>query len=114
MLKKAAGPVQKAWQDKAPVLTGTLRDSVLIGTRLTRPQAKQARRDGKAFAEIHVGTADPAGIPQEFGTLSQPAQPSGRPAWEGTKDEALKIIGTELGAEIEKAAARLARKAAKG
>lgn len=112
-LKKAADPVQKAWQDKAPVLTGTLRQSIIVGTRLTKPQARDARRDGKHFAEVHVGTADPAGIPQEFGTFKEPAQPSGRPAWEATKDDALRIFGAELGNEIEKSANRLARKAAK-
>ncbi len=113
VLKKAALPVQSAWQARAPKLTGTLERSIVVGTKLTRRQARDAKRDGKHFAEIHVGTSDPAGVPQEFGTFKEPAQPSGRPAWEATKAEALATIGRELGTEIEKSAARLARKAAK-
>ncbi len=116
VLKRAAQPVQAAWKDKAPRDQGTYAESIIIGpsSRLTSRQKKDAKKEGKHFAEIHVGTADPAGQQQEFGNINHPAQPSGRPAWEGTKDEALKIIGTEIGTEIEKSASRLARKRAKG
>jgi HK97 gp10 family phage protein len=113
VLKLAAEPVQRAWQAKAPRESGALAKSVIVGKRLTRRQAKDAKREGKFFAELHVGTADPAGVQQEFGNINHPAQPSGRPAWEQTQDMALATISVELGGEIEKARARLARKAAK-
>lgn len=112
-LKKAAQPIADGAQGIAPKLTGQLQRSIIIGTRLTRRQAREARREGKHFAEIHVGTADPAGVPQEFGTFKENAQPFMRPSWDGNKDEALRIIGKELGNEIEKSAARLSRKAAR-
>lgn len=114
VLVKAAKPIEDAAETNAPKLTGRLTRSIVTGTRLTRPQARQAKKDGKFFAEVHVGTADPAGIPQEFGTFKESAQPFMRPAWEANKDGALKIIKDELGTEIEKSAARLARKAARG
>jgi HK97 gp10 family phage protein len=114
VLKKAATPTRDAAQAKAPRLTGSLQKSVVIGTRLTRRQKSDAKKDGKFFAEIHVGTASRHGIPEEFGTFKDVAQPFMRPAWEANQAGALKIIETELGGEIEKTAARLARKAAKG
>lgn len=40
-------------------------------------------------------------------------QPFMRPAWDEKKDEVLELIRTELGDEITKAAARLAKKAAR-
>ena len=71
-------------------------------------------REGKHFAEVYVGSRrGSAATFQEFGTVEQPARPYLRPAWEATKLEALKIVEEEMGAEIERAAKRLARKAAK-
>jgi HK97 gp10 family phage protein len=113
-LRKAAAPVRDEMEARAPRLTGTLKGSILIGTRLTRTQARDARRDGKAFAEIHVGTADPAAVTQEFGTFRHPPQPFGVPAWEATKHKALQIFGEGLWSGIEKSAARYAKKLAKG
>lgn len=113
VLRKAAAPVEAAMDSRAPKLTGHLQTSVITGTKLTGRQARDAKKEGKAFSEIHVGTSDPAGMFQEFGTFKEPAQPWATPAWEATKDDALRIIGDELGTEIERAAARLARKRAR-
>lgn len=118
-LKKAAEPTHKLWVAKAPddPITGPpdLKTSIVVGpsSRLTGRQKRDAKKEGKFFAEIHVGTADPAGQQQEYGNVNHPAQPSGRPAWEATKERALETIKTELGTEIEKSAQRLARKAAR-
>lgn len=115
-LTKAAKPLDDAMSAGAPVLTGALGTSVITGpsSKLTSRQKRDAKQDGKHFAEVHVGTSDPAGQFQEFGTFKEPAQPFGRPAWDTTKNGVLESIKTQLGTEIEKAAARLARKAAKG
>jgi HK97 gp10 family phage protein len=114
-LKKRAEPVREAWQAKAPKLTGHYERSIIVGpsSKLTSRQKRDAKREGKYFAEIHIGTSDPAGQQDEFGNSHQAAQPSARPAWEATKDGVLEGIGKDLGEEIEKAAARLARKAAR-
>lgn len=114
-LKKAATPVHERMQANAPRLTGQLQLSVVMGpsSKLTSRQKRDAKKEGKFFAEYHVGTSDPAGMFQEFGTFKEPAQPWATPAWDATQDEALAIIKTELGTEIEKSAARLARKRAK-
>lgn len=92
---------------------GTLRDSYIAGTKLNKSQAKTAKREGKSFAEVYAGTNDPAGIQTEFGNAHQSPQPHARPAWDGTQQRVLTLIEEGLGSEIEKAAARLAKKAAR-
>jgi len=113
VLKLAAKPMVQAAKDKAPKLTRALEESIVAGTKLTKRQQKFAKADGKSSSEIYVGTSDPAGIPQEFGTFDQHAQPFMRPAWEETKNPALTIISTELEKEIEKTRLRIAAKAAR-
>lgn len=114
VLKKAAQPTRDDAQQKAPVLTGGLKTSIIVGTSLTRRQKADAKKEGTYFSEVHVGTASGHGIPQEFGTFKDTAHPFMRPAWDANKSGALKIIGDELGNEIEKSAIRRARKLAKG
>ena len=113
VLKKAADPVEAAMVAKAPRLTGALKLSISSGTKLTKRQQRFAKKEGKSSSEIYVGTADPAGVAQEFGTFDQNAQPFARPAWAETQNGALATIATELGNEIEKSRARLAAKAAR-
>ena len=59
------------------------------------------------------GKAPPQGSLQEFGTKNHGPQPFMRPAWDAGKDQALDDVKTALGAEIEKAAQRAARKQAR-
>jgi len=110
---KAKAPIDEDPKSSPGRAPGTLRDSYHAGTRLNRSQAKAARKEGKDFSEVYAGTNDPAGVQTEFGNVHQAAQPHARPAWEETQDETLKIVGDELGKEIEKSRARLARKAAR-
>jgi HK97 gp10 family phage protein len=114
-LKKAAQPVEDAMESRAPVDTGYTSKSIGTSFTLNPAQKRDARKETKAFAEIHVGSrrGSAAGL-QEYGTINQPAHPYLRPGWEATKDGALKTIASELATEIEKTAARRARKLAKG
>lgn len=113
VLKKGAETVRDAWEPHVPVLTGHLKGSIVVGpkSKLTPRQKRDAKQDGKFFAEYFVGTSDPAGQFNEFGTIHMAAQPSGRPAWDSTQTIVLGDIKSDLWAEIEKARARLARKA---
>lgn len=113
-LKKVAEPVRERWESSAPRRTGALAESVVVGKQLTRRQKADAKKDGKYFAEIHIGTSHRAAIPQEYGTIDHPAQPSGRPAWDAEQDGVLHGLKKELWTEIEKSALRRARKLAKG
>lgn len=119
----ALKPFVDAWKASAPVDAdpasspkrppGTLRNSIHAGTRLNRSQARQARREGKSFAEVYAGTNDPAGVQTEFGNAHQAAQPHGRPAWEATQQQVLQGVGTRLWEKLEKARAQLAAGLAK-
>lgn len=120
VLKDAGEPIARAARAKAPVLTGDLRESVEVSQKLARSQksggakmtANGFRSDSKNYVEMFVGPGtNPQAITQEFGTFKEPAQPFMRPAWDGQRDTALNLIANTLGPEIERAAARLAKKA---
>jgi hypothetical protein len=102
---------------------GRYRDSWMTGTKLNRSQSRQAHREGKSFAEVYAGTTDPVlGTELEFGTAERtrtesggstgavPPHPHARPAWQVTQGEVLSRLKTLLGIEIDKAAARAARR----
>lgn len=91
-----------------------LRKSITVGTNLNKRQRKlQRRRDDKAFVEVYMGTADPAGATQEFGTVNHGPQPFMRPAYAQEAENAIGIVAKEMGAEIDKTARRLAKRLAK-
>ena len=111
-LRQGGEPIARAARRLAPVKYGDLVESIDVGTTLARSQ--QADTGAVAPVEVHVGPGQhPQAITQEFGTFKEPAQPFVTPAWEAERMNALDIIGTALGIEVEKTAARLARKAGK-
>lgn len=114
-LTKSAEPLLTTWKGLAPRRTGHYEISLHIGTKLTRSQSSTAYKpEGTlGFVEIHVGTNDPAGQQQEFGNFRHGAQPSGRPAWEATKETVLASFSGLMWADLEKTAQRAARKSAK-
>jgi HK97 gp10 family phage protein len=114
---KALTPMAETAQALAPDDPETggkdLKASITVGTRLTARQARLNRkREDKSFVEVYMGTADPAGVQQEFGNVNHGPQPFMRPAFDQDADGAIKIVATELGPEIEKTATRLARRRA--
>lgn len=111
--KAALEPVDKDWRARAPVKEGHLNTSGGVGTKLTRRQAKLARKETKSSIEMYAGPNDPAAIQDEFGNVHQAAQPFLRPAWDANKAGVLDHVAGELGNEIERAATRLAKKRAK-
>jgi len=115
-LTKPAESLRDYWKSLAPRLTGHYSESITVGTnaKLTRRQKGSAYKAGAlGVVELHIGTADPAGVQEEFGNAHQVANPSARPAWDAKKGEILTGIGTGLWVEIKKAADRAARKRAK-
>ncbi|PJE26814.1 Bacteriophage HK97-gp10, putative tail-component [Pseudooceanicola antarcticus] len=114
ILKRAA----QIFADRANALaprgaSGALEESYGAGARLTKRQAAQARREGRADVFMYAGTSDPAGLQQEFGNANHAAQPHARPAWDETKQEIFDQIRDDMRVEVEKAAARARRKAAR-
>lgn len=122
VLLKSGKPMADTMKALAPDDPGTgggdLKSSIAVSTKLSERQAKMHRRqtrNDKAFAEVFVGAGpDPAAHNQEFGNVNHGPQAFARPAWDQHQRETLDIIKSELAAEIEKTAKRMARRAARG
>lgn len=70
--------------------------------------SKVARKKGRRGARIDTGDGF-WGLFLEFGTVHMAARPWFRPAIERSKNNAIKVLKTELGKGIEKEATKLAR-----
>lgn len=115
-LTKPAEELRDLWKYIAPRRFGYYAESIIVGgnNKLTSRQKGTAYKAGQlGVVEIHIGSSDVGGLQQEFGNVNHVAQPSGRPAWEARKEATLTDIGKGLWIEIEKAAARAAKKRAK-
>jgi HK97 gp10 family phage protein len=125
VLRNIAQPIADDARSRAPVGSsaegdphpGQLRDSIGVGTKLSRRQRSVHRRmfkSDRASVEMFVGAG---GVPQahlrEFGSDGNPPQAYMRPAWDAGKGPALASVKSQLWSEIRKAAARLAKKAAR-
>lgn len=115
VLRDAAEPMARAARQLAPRDEYHLYESIDVSTRLNRRQRAMHRETAaETFSEMFVGTNNPAGVQQEFGNERHAAQPFMRPAWDAEKMPTLERISNSLWLRIEQAAARVARKAAKG
>lgn len=123
-LDNAAIPIRDEWQRGVDVDQGDLKRSIKIGERAATKSTRKFRR-GSDVVERYIGidaTEDDEGrlaavkgspgyaYLEEFGRASQPANPAGRHAWETKKTEAFDRLGDDLRREIDKAAAKAARK----
>lgn len=110
--RRALEPFDAAWREKAPREEGHLAESGGVGSKLTRSQRRARERE--STVEVFAGPGpDPAAVQQEFGNAHHPAQPFARPAWDETQGQALDIVASDLGEEIQKTAQRAARRAAR-
>lgn len=114
---KALQPMAEVARQLAPddpVTSGNdLKASISVGGKLTKRQASLARKDqSKSTVTRYMGTADVAGVPQEFGTVNHGPQPFMRPAFAQEAQPTIERVGAELGPEIEKTAVRLAKRRA--
>lgn len=128
-LIKALTPMETQAEALAPELTGDLKAGFSVGTKLSKRQMADHKREVGSTPVMTIGgwrsnptTAvyvfmGPRGsaksIVQEFGSAHQGPHPYMRPAWDSGKISALESIKKDLADEIEKARARLARKAAR-
>lgn len=85
------------------------------GAGLSTAEARSAARAaGSGDVEVFMGpNRAPKNVQQEFGNSRHAAQPFMRPAWDAGARPAVEDIGRDLWAEIEKAAARKARRLAR-
>ncbi|NVP55966.1 HK97 gp10 family phage protein [Mycoplana rhizolycopersici] len=112
VLKDAGEPIARAARLGAPRHDMHLYESIDVSTRLNGRQRGLHREENKpTFQEMFVGTNNPAGVFQEFGTgPGHIAQPFMRPAWDAHKMSTITLISDGLWVSIEKAAKRLAKK----
>lgn len=112
--RKVLQPIADAAAAKAPVRSGALVGSIIVSPRLSRRQRSKFQPVDPNDVVMFVG---PGALPQshhmEFGTVEVTPRPYLRPAWGAGKQQVLESIKEELWTEIEKAAKRLAKKAAK-
>lgn len=118
-LESVADVMKALAPDDPETSTGDLVSSIGVGTKLSPRQArlnrKGAREAGdKSFVEVYAGAGPaPHAHLMEFGSVNNRPRPFARPAWDQEKDGVLLVIKRDLGTEIDKAAKRAARRAAK-
>lgn len=107
-LKQALEPMAEAARRRVPSLSGDLAESINVTTKNPKRNRKQSQ------IEAHMGPGrHPQGPQTEYGNRNHGPQPFMRPAWEEEKHGALESLAGILGEEIDKAAKRAARKAAR-
>lgn len=106
-LKVAAAPIAEDAAERVGVWTGRLAENIAV---LAVP-----KRSSESEAAVRIGPTTEAfeGLLQEFGTARHAPVPALRPAWDAGAPAALDRFASELRTQIERAAARVAKKAAK-
>ncbi|WP_426043698.1 hypothetical protein [Caulobacter sp. DWR3-1-2] len=114
-LKPMAQDYATRLESVGAVLSGTLRDSAMAGTKLSRRQAALNRNaEGKSYVEAYMGPGALAQATQdEFGNAHQAPRPTLRQTWDAGWRDLLERVRVALAAQIEKAVTRIARKAAR-
>ncbi len=114
ILRERAKPFLDSAKSKVPTDRGTLKRSMIISSKLTKRQRRKHKKPDPRDIEIYIG---PGSLPHahliEFGWSHSGSQPYLTPAWEANKGSLLKNIGGDFWVEIEKAFARIARKASR-
>lgn len=117
--KGALQPMAEKARGLAPKDKGDLAASIQVSERRTKRVARINRFDKNTGIQMAMGPVSGKGVLNyatfaEFGTNDTRAVPFMRPAWDGGANDALEYIKANLGREIDKAATRLAKKAARG
>ena len=117
--KGALEPVADRARGMAPADQGDLRASIQVSEKRTKRVARINRFDKNTGIEMAMGPVAGGGVLNyatfvEFGTSDTRARPFMRPAFDSGKNGMLDYVIANLGKEIDKAASRLAKKAARG
>jgi HK97 gp10 family phage protein len=116
--KGALQPMAEKARSFAPFDQGDLRASIQVSERRTKRVARINRFDKNTGIQMAMGPVSGKAVLNyatfvEFGTVDSRPQPFLRPAWDGGKEAALDYVKVNLGREIDRAASRLAKKAAR-
>lgn len=113
----ALEPLADAAAAAAPEQSGRLSFSISVSEQRTS-RARWQRMASASGIAMAMGPAGGLGVLPyaafaEFGTIDTPPHPFMRPTWDAGGVGALEYVKANLGAEIARAAARVARKAAR-
>lgn len=109
-LKEQGKPIRDDGERNAPRLKGGLKQSYTVSTKLSRRQKSLNKKE--SMVEVYIGPGPaPKGVQTEFGNAHQAAHPHLRPAFDGNVMKVLAGIRNSLADQVEKARARLAKKA---
>lgn len=109
----ALQPIAEDYAANVDEVTGQLKSTIGVSTRLSPRQAALNRKnESRSYVEAHVGAGlDPAAHLEEFGSVNNAPNPALRNAWDRGWRRALDALGALIWAEIEKAIDRARRKA---
>lgn len=114
---EAAEPMARMMRQKAPKDTDDLSESIDVSTKLSNRQGSLHRkmfRNDRSSVELFVGPGkDPAAWVQEFGNVTNGAQPFVRPAFDQDWRAFIERLRVDLSDQLQKSAERAARKEAK-
>ncbi|WP_311267454.1 HK97 gp10 family phage protein [Sphingobium sp. WCS2017Hpa-17] len=114
--KKRLEPMRDTAKAGAPVGEGELRDSIAISTRQGTHGQRKKRFADKAVVEVYMGpdqTQHGHAVAREFGSIKNPPDGYMRKAWDAHNQELLTDLAADLGAAVDGAARRHARKTAR-
>jgi HK97 gp10 family phage protein len=111
-LMKAAEPVVTTAAAIVRKRTGRLGKSVTVSTKLSRRQKRQTQKTSDVEVYVGAGPLPHAHI-EEFGSIHEAPHPFLRPAIDANGTRVMNSFRDDLKAEIDKAMARQARKAAR-
>lgn len=90
-----------------------LQASITVGTRLTPRQRALAKAEPKSFVVVYMGTADPAGVQQEFGNVNHGPQSFMRPSFQQEAMKTIERVAGSLRKHLDKAISRARSKTLK-
>lgn len=109
-LKDGAQIIADAGEALAPRLSGGLAKSYTVGSKLSRRQRKQHKKE--SAIEVFAGPGPAAkSVQTEFGNAHQAPEPHLRPAWDAKVMPALDLIIKRVKERVEQTRKRLVRKA---
>lgn len=115
--KKVMEPVREGMERRAPELTGTLSEGMKTQVVKAKRQSR-ARFERSSGVSVNTGPTtarQEGGNPawQEFGTEKMPAHPYARPTADAEGPGVIEAVREELTSQIDKAKARIAKRAAR-
>ena len=109
-------PMRDTAKAKAPKATGELADKIIISTKQGTPGQRRRRTADKDAVEIYMGPSKDVGekaVPEEFGSINNRPHGYMRGAWDENAEGLLDNLAKDLGAAVDGAAKRYAKRVAK-